>query len=509
GKRHQGKIHLLSRNNQHTLSTPPQPQNQPPDPNMHQHHHPTSLLLLLFACACAFPSPVAASSFNSANSSFIFMLSLIAFIAVLFCLLCCSRSPADANKPSNGVDVNDPELGGEVIDTSALAALSEDSRLSYERARAWQENNPPESLSTDITISQYLSIQEKGVSAWEFDPDIETNIYVEGRTEISFYYGESCVQTNLPLPKNQEVYYWEAKMFEKPSTTTVSIGVSTKPYPNWRLPELESLNLVLASQLECQIVVEVSDTGNKRFNQPFIGRVYGPPFNEGDVIGVGYRHRTGTVFFTRNGRKLDDAYTGLRFNLFPTVGANGPCQVHVNLGQAGFVFVEANVKKWGLAPMHGTLPPPPAYGSERGSVLLETGTPRPSEEAARSSLQLTGHGSEDHHRLLGPADAHSSHQHPRSHAVDISLSDIAVPPPAYSSNQNSPARDLQVRGTQARDSPGRSSILSDSSETALLADDSTAEGRTSYEQRTSTVEEEARAVARRETRRESRRGRRA
>ncbi|RUS27188.1 SPRY domain-containing protein [Jimgerdemannia flammicorona] len=507
---------------------------------MHQHHHPTSLLLLLFACACAFPSPVAASSFNSANSSFIFMLSLIAFIAVLFCLLCCSRSPADANKPSNGVDVNDPELGGEVIDTSALAALSEDSRLSYERARAWQENNPPESLSTDITISQYLSIQEKGVSAWEFDPDIETNIYVEGRTEISFYYGESCVQTNLPLPKNQEVYYWEAKMFEKPSTTTVSIGVSTKPYPNWRLPGYTSGYITFLkyphyrSPLDClpraipisyplltsscspiragwnrHSIGYFSDTGNKRFNQPFIGRVYGPPFNEGDVIGVGYRHRTGTVFFTRNGRKLDDAYTGLRFNLFPTVGANGPCQVHVNLGQAGFVFVEANVKKWGLAPMHGTLPPPPAYGSERGSVLLETGTPRPSEEAARSSLQLTGHGSEDHHRLLGPADAHSSHQHPRSHAVDISLSDIAVPPPAYSSNQNSPARDLQVRGTQARDSPGRSSILSDSSETALLADDSTAEGRTSYEQRTSTVEEEARAVARRETRRESRRGRRA
>lgn len=43
----------------------------------------------------------------------------------------------------------------------------------------------------------------------------------------------------------------------------------------------------------------------------------------------------------------------------------------MNLGQAGFVFIEANVKKWGLAPMAGTLAPPPAYGSERGSILLE------------------------------------------------------------------------------------------------------------------------------------------
>ncbi|EEB99231.1 hypothetical protein MPER_01129, partial [Moniliophthora perniciosa FA553] len=81
-----------------------------------------------------------------------------------------------------------------------------------------------------------------------------------------------------------------------------------------------------------------------------------------------------TVFFTRNGRKMDDAFTGLnRWNLFPTIGADGPCSVHVNFGQAGFVFVEANVKKWGLAPSVGTLAPPPAYGSERGSILLDVG----------------------------------------------------------------------------------------------------------------------------------------
>ena len=38
--------------------------------------------------------------------------------------------------------------------------------------------------------------------------------------------------------------------------------------------------------------------------------------------------------------------------------------MHVNLVQAGFVFIKANVKKWGLAPSVGTLAPPPAYGSE-------------------------------------------------------------------------------------------------------------------------------------------------
>lgn len=115
-----------------------------------------------------------------------------------------------------------------------------------------------------------------------------------------------------------------------------------------------------------------SNNGCKYFSSPFSGKSYGIPFNHGDIIGVGYRHRTGTLFFTRNGRRLEDAYTGLRWNLFPSIGANGPCQIHVNLGQSGFVFVEANVKKWGLAPPQGTLAPPPAYGIERDTVLLAT-----------------------------------------------------------------------------------------------------------------------------------------
>lgn len=112
---------------------------------------------------------------------------------------------------------------------------------------------------------------------------------------------------------------------------------------------------------------------------------------QGDVIGVGYRPRTGTVFFTRNGKKLEDVAHGLKSqNLFPAVGANGPCTVNVNFGQSGFVFIEANVKKWGLAPMTGSLAPPPPYGSEQGSILLESG--RESAAASHSMWPDARHG---------------------------------------------------------------------------------------------------------------------
>ena len=99
------------------------------------------------------------------------------------------------------------------------------------------QSNPPESAQTDISLSQFLAIQEKGVSAWEFEPELEiANCFVEGRTEIEFYDTECSVQSNLPVPKQNDVYYWEAKIYDKPETTTVGIGMSTKPYPLFRMP---------------------------------------------------------------------------------------------------------------------------------------------------------------------------------------------------------------------------------------------------------------------------------
>ncbi|RQM08158.1 hypothetical protein DH86_00000594 [Scytalidium sp. 3C] len=231
------------------------------------------------------------------------------------------------------------------------------------------EANPPDSVPTDISLSQYLAIQEKGVSAWEFEPDLEiANCFVEARTEIEFF-EQSVTLTNLPLPKQNEVYYWEAKIYDKPETSMISIGVATKPYPLFRLPGWHKYSIAYTS------------AGERRYNQPFKGANYGPMYVQGDVVGVGYRPRTGTIFFTRNGKKLEDVAHGLKSqNLFPAVGATGPCTVHVNFGQSGFVFIEANVKKWGLAPMTGSLAPPPPYGSEQGSILLETG-----REGAQSS----------------------------------------------------------------------------------------------------------------------------
>ncbi|KAL9116186.1 MAG: hypothetical protein Q9227_000557 [Pyrenula ochraceoflavens] len=248
-------------------------------------------------------------------------------------------------------------------EAEALESMDDLQRTEYLRAKAFVQANPPETAQTDISLSQFLAIQEKGVSAWEFEPELEiANCFVEARTEIEFFDSECTVQSNLPVPKQNEVYYWEAKVYDKPESSLISIGMSTKPYPLFRLPGFHKSSVAYLSD------------GTRRYNQPFSAPNYGPSIVQGDVIGVGYRPRTGTIFFTRNGKKLDDIAHGMKSqNFFPSVGSNGPCTVHVNFGQMAFVFIEANVKKWGLAPMTGSLAPPPPYGSEQGSILLEAG----------------------------------------------------------------------------------------------------------------------------------------
>ncbi|RDA89134.1 hypothetical protein CP532_2192 [Ophiocordyceps camponoti-leonardi (nom. inval.)] len=249
-------------------------------------------------------------------------------------------------------------------EADALETMDDMSRTEYLRAKAFVTANPPESLQTDISLSQYLAIQEKGISAWEFEPELEiANCFVEARTEIEFFDSECTVMSNLPVPKQNDVYYWEAKIYDKPDNTLLAIGMATKPYPLFRLPGYHKYSVAYHSD------------GSRHYNQPFSRTPYGPHLVQGDVVGVGYRPRTGAIFFTRNGKRLDEVVHGLKSqNFFPAIGANGPAVVHVNLGQSGFVFIEANVKKWGLAPVTGSLAPPPPYGSEQGSILLESST---------------------------------------------------------------------------------------------------------------------------------------
>lgn len=238
-----------------------------------------------------------------------------------------------------------------------------------------------------LSYSQQLLISEKGVKAWEFvkDPMLTNNdLLVANKCELNFFKRFECsVQTNLPLPMANDTYYFECKLFSFPlAETTVSVGLASKPYPWFRLGGRHP-------HLVCY-----DSTGHRRHNQPLPprGAPAFPPLIEGDVVGVGYRMGAGTVFFTRNGKKVSELRLGghvkfkipERGQLYPLVSANNLCSVHVNLGQMGFVFIEANVKKWGFAPLEGNGPAPPVYNKFSADILLERLDVDPLDLADRS-----------------------------------------------------------------------------------------------------------------------------
>jgi Ran-binding protein 9/10 len=76
-----------------------------------------------------------------------------------------------------------------------------------------------------------------------------------------------------------------------------------------------------------------------------------------DVIGVGMHHAStdhpsGEIFYTRNGRKLVDAFSGAffpreHFDVFAMVGISGEVKIKVNFGAGPrFKWQEGNEPGW-------------------------------------------------------------------------------------------------------------------------------------------------------------------
>ncbi|KAJ2489860.1 Protein ssh4 [Coemansia sp. RSA 2050] len=240
----------------------------------------------------------------------------------------------------------------------------EGSRQSYELARAFERQYPYGSIDTQLTSEQQTQIREKGVDAWEFVVSLDVNAMLQSKTEVLFMGGENCVQTNLPLPKVNSVYYFEVKLVEKPADVNMWIGLATKPYPAWRMTGWNKYSAGYCV-----------NNGSVHQNSPFKGAHIGEQLFVGDILGIGYQPRSGVVWFSRNGRRYKAVLSGMLYDLFPTISADGPCSFSANFGQRGFVFIEANVKRWGFGPVEGSIAPPPVYGANQNTILLETAAP--------------------------------------------------------------------------------------------------------------------------------------
>ncbi|KAJ3328993.1 Rsp5p-dependent ubiquitination, sorting of cargo proteins at the multivesicular body [Gonapodya sp. JEL0774] len=203
-------------------------------------------------------------------------------------------------------------------------------------------------------------------AAWRFAPiagtEAASRVSVEdkgkGKSVLGFAQPPSwqtgdtdvCVLTDLPLwyleggDIRPPFFYFEITVVSATparggAISVIAIGVSTSPYPPFRLPGWHAHS-----------VAYHSDDGRLFVSDPFGGRPYGPAYGPGDVIGVGYYPPTGATFFTRNGQLIPSG-TGT-----PTVGWDGSAipndgcysvvwgekTVHAVVGCDGWSAIEAD-----------------------------------------------------------------------------------------------------------------------------------------------------------------------
>ncbi|RKP40475.1 concanavalin A-like lectin/glucanase domain-containing protein [Dimargaris cristalligena] len=149
------------------------------------------------------------------------------------------------------------------------------------------------------------------------------NVQFTSPTSFRFLYElDSSIQTDLPLPSSVldqfEIDAYEVTVVRKAPQTVIAVGLASRPYPPFRLPGWNA-----------ESVGYHSDDGRKYYNDPEGGRDYGPSFGQGDVVAIQYCRSPGQVLFFCNQRPLGIAFSNVRGPLFPTVGADGPCELSV------------------------------------------------------------------------------------------------------------------------------------------------------------------------------------
>lgn len=350
-----------------------------------------------------------------------------------------------------------------------LAKLSPEEQFYYKQGEEYIRQNPPLIIPHELPSNRPIEdpimdestkqfINDEGAHAWEFQPDSNLpndTVLVENKTEVTFlnYNYEASVTTNLPIPRINRVYYCEFKIFEVNTNAesshgthqlkdneVISVGLSTCPYPYFRLPGKHHHSIAYDSN------------GSRRFNDSFeldpALRTLFPRLQRGDVVGIGYRSNSGTVFFTRNGKKLKEDSVGGHIKgwkfkyLYPIIGANIPCKIHANFGTYGFVYIEANVKKWGYAKSNGMKLPPPSYKEYGQDTLLESAYEDEGSDNETSSSINEGDIVDSHGELLPPPPGfeYSTSPNEQQPAIEevIDLHSLPAEPPSYSDDEATP-----------------------------------------------------------------------
>lgn len=363
--------------------------------------------------------------------------------------------------------LNDEESLTHLAETYDFTHLSPEEQSAYLKGEEFTKTHPPDFQKVrgkTFSTEDEKFIKDCGINAFQFDweeDSVSPRYVVADRTELNFHnndvpYSTVTATLNYPLPVKNRLYsdtvYFETKVFEFNNDDNpnahFSIGLVTKPYPcSFRLPGYNKFSIGYES------------TGNLKINKPFptplqqhqgdqseYNALVLPPLQQSDIVGFGYVITTGTIFITRNGKKILDVMKGCFVDLYPAIGCfltNAKFQV--NLGQLGFVWIEANVRKYGFVStsdykkMGGDrgLTALPQYDQaiEDGDKVLDKGEelpPRYPEE----ELDFFGRSSKDIVRLGSSSKQAQLNEKPEGEFGDHEIEDEVKEPAQEGSSSN-------------------------------------------------------------------------
>ncbi|TFK24895.1 endosome protein [Coprinopsis marcescibilis] len=125
----------------------------------------------------------------------------------------------------------------------------------------------------------------------------------------------------------------------------IAIGTSCRPYPAWRMPGWNRLSAGWHLD-DLRKFFEDPDGGRDYVDQNLVSQV-----KPGDIIGCGYEFAIGALFYTYNGIRLPNAFSGIylprhQYDVFAAIGVEGACEFEVNFGGDMVRWKEGNEWAW-------------------------------------------------------------------------------------------------------------------------------------------------------------------
>ncbi|PBK69071.1 hypothetical protein ARMSODRAFT_957385 [Armillaria solidipes] len=216
-------------------------------------------------------------------------------------------------------------------------------KISNNGSRSWGIDIPPPGSRFSGTI---YNIDPK--------PDSKAPSVVRVRTNKKCL--DYCLFSDLPVmaglyeTPGKVGFYYEILIHRMDGF--IAVGTACQPYPAWRLPGWNRLSAGLHL-----------DDFRKFFEDPAGGRDYTSTLQHispGDTIGCGFEFQTGALFYTYNGIRLPNAFTGIylprhQYDVFAAIGVEGVCDFEVNFGGELVKWPEGNEWQWKLDGIIGRL----------------------------------------------------------------------------------------------------------------------------------------------------------